>query len=391
MSLQLCTGCGHALQLEHPELPGFAPKSALEKEMPLCRRCFRIRHYGEFTHVAVSDDTYAKQVSRIKDEPGLVLYVLDVFDLEGSLVHKLSRFVANSRVVLIVNKVDLLPPEVNYDSLRTWVRGVVEKTGVRAPDVHFVSAESATGVAELNAWLDDIDAPLVYVVGMANVGKSTLLNQLLRRAGQEAVFTASRMPGTTLGLARLEIETSAGHKRTFVDTPGLIHGTRVTDMLCADCLKTTVPASRLRPRVFQLNAAQTLWLGGFVRFDFTAGTHQAVVCYVSNALTIHRTKLERAEYIGLAHADDILAVPCATCRVKYEPRVAYSVATRLANSQKSTATSLIYSKKGADIVIPGLGWITLFGSDFHGTLWAPSGIKPVVRARLVGDISRQNA
>ena len=37
-----CEGCGVLLQTEYPEKPGYVPLTALEREHPICRRCFRI-------------------------------------------------------------------------------------------------------------------------------------------------------------------------------------------------------------------------------------------------------------------------------------------------------------------------------------------------------------
>ena len=37
----LCMGCGVKVQTENPEELGYAPASALEKEMIICQRCFR--------------------------------------------------------------------------------------------------------------------------------------------------------------------------------------------------------------------------------------------------------------------------------------------------------------------------------------------------------------
>lgn len=398
----LCQGCGSSLQSESESLPGYVPASGRTRTQVLCRRCFRIRNYGEFTRISVTADDYRREVSRILDHPGIVLYVLDVFDLNGSLVEGLSRYVLQSEVVVVVNKVDLLPREVNVDALADWIHSTVEKTGVKVHDVKFVSATSGEGVIELVQTLvhqsqvqqrgiaeeeNQSQAP-IYVVGMANVGKSTLLNRMLMQFGHTDIFTTSRLPGTTLGNVAFDLTLSSGETTLhFVDTPGLLQNSRLIDVLCADCLKVAVPAKRLRPRVFQLNAGQTLWLGNFARFDFLSGPHQAVVCYVSNDLTIHRTKLDRAAEIGEHHADDILQVPCSTCRSTLGLLQPFILTTRPEHAKKGT-TTLALPKRGSDLVIPGLGWITLFGDAFEGTLYTPKLIQPVVRRRLVGDLSR---
>jgi ribosome biogenesis GTPase YqeH len=366
------------------------PGGTATREDVVCRRCFRIRNYGEFSRVEVSPDVYAKQVSHIAAHPGLVLYVLDVFDLDGSLVKNLAKYIGQSRVLVVVNKIDLMPREVKVEALASWVRQTVERTGIVPEDILFVSAQDQSSVAEILGAVERSGEDLVYVVGMANVGKSTLLNGMLSKLGQNTRFTASRAPGTTLGLTAIKVSDRDGTPLTLVDTPGLIHGDRVQDRLCTDCLKVAVPRARLRPKVFQLNSGQSLWIGGIVRFDFEHGPRQPVVCYVSNELVIHRTKLERAEYIGEVHLDDILKVPCASCRKEVRPSKKTVIASgKFERQAKAAGNAKTFSRSGCDIVIPGLGWITLMGSDFFGAVWAPTGVPIRLRPRMIGVLSRR--
>lgn len=386
-SERVCIGCGASLHSLDETQPGYVPKGAIEKEGVLCRRCFRIRHYGDFTPVGVSDSDYQAQVAQIFDHPGLVLYVIDVFDLAGSLVPNLARFVIGSDVVVIVNKVDLLPHDVHYEGLSDWIRTQVEMTKVSVSDVRFVSAEKSTGLPELVDMLAKETKRPVYVVGMANTGKSTLLNAVAKHfdAAPEP-YTVSRRPGTTLALSRMTLAGPDGPVHV-VDTPGLVHGTRVIDRLCADCLSLVVPDTRLRPRIFQLNPAQTLFLGGIARLDFRAGARQPVVLYVSNQLPVHRTKLERAEAIWETHQEDLLQVPCETCRRSFGTLQGHGIQTARPR-QAVPKDTIVISPRGRDIIIPGLGWITLSGASFEGTIWLPSWIEAAYRRRLVGDLSR---
>ncbi len=387
-----CVGCGALLQSDRQDEPGYVPRSATEKEQNLCRRCFRIRHYGEFSRVNISPDDYSREVSRVIDNPGLVLYTLDVFDLMGSLVPGLHRYIVGSRVVVVVNKTDVLPKEVNIESAKDWVWETIEDTGLIVDDVVFVSAATGQGIDELTALVKAYHKPLVYVVGMANVGKSTLLNRILQPYGGQASFTVSRMPGTTLGLSAVELPLSKTATVTLVDTPGLIHGDRIIDKLCPACLKQAVPSRRLRPRVFQLNPKQSLWIGGFARFDFVTGERQSIVCYVSNDMPIHRCKLERADEIGSEHMDDILQVPCTECRQKFGDLVSFDITvSRLKTSTSKSSHEIWVGKSGGDFVIPGLGFITLLGQRLQGKLWVRAGIEVSTRPRLIGDLSRTNA
>lgn len=388
MTEQICVGCGAPLQSEFPNQPGYLPRSALERNAPVCRRCFRITHYGEFSRNVVPDAEYDRQVERIREHPGIVLYVLDVFDLSGSLVRNLDRYVQGSRVVLIVNKVDLLPVDINYLHLTDWIRQTVQKSGVDPEDVIFTSASSDIGIDVVVDALAASAADTAYVVGMANVGKSSLLNRLLQHLDEgEVRFTVSKVPGTTLGMSGFDVTLPQGKTSRLVDTPGLIHGTRLSDVLCESCLVQAVPSTRLRPRIFQLNPEQTLFLGNAARFDFVAGVRQSVVCYVSNDLVVHRTKLERADAFMAEHQDDILQVPCPSCRAAlgdFRPR-------RLAASREYQETypeSLKIRPIGADIALPGLGWIALSGQPVVADLWLPKAIRPVIRPRLIGQLNR---
>jgi ribosome biogenesis GTPase YqeH len=388
----VCSGCGVALQSEREDAPGYVPLAALNRLDPVCRRCYRITHYGEFSPVVVAADEYDRQVAQVGRRPDLVLYVLDVFDLHGSLVPNLARRIGTSPVAVIVNKVDLLPSEVKTQALADWVRQTVRTTGINPVEVCFVSAKQDRGLEQVEALLDERAQARAYVVGMANVGKSTLLNRLLQRREVEAAgFTVSRAPGTTVGLVGTEYPLPSGRSIELVDTPGLIQGRRAIDKLCADCLRHAVPDSRLRPRVYQLNPGQSLWIGNFARFDFREGDRQPIVCYVSNQLVVHRTKLERASEFGLQHADDILRVPCPSCRERLGPleRVSLQAPVRGADYGRPVGGVIRYGRHGCDVTLAGLGWLALFGRRLQGELWLPQSLAIATRPRLLGQISRQ--
>ena len=70
-----------------------------------------------------------------------------------------------------------------------------------------------------------------------------------------------------------------------------------------------MPDKPLKPMVFQLNEAQTLFFGALARFDFIRGEHQSFTCYTSNAIQIHRTKLEKADDLYEEHKGVMLAPP----------------------------------------------------------------------------------
>ena len=387
-SPRICHGCGAVLQTQHEHLPGYVPEDALLREPPLCRRCYRIRHYGEFPTVEISAAEQEAEVLLLKSEPGLVLYIVDGFDLQGSLIRNLSQYTGDYPLLVLVNKTDLFPKEVKLHRLAEWVKKLVQRQGAEPKQVLFVSGKSGAGLEELVDFLESSQFERVFVLGRANVGKSTLLNRLAKRFRAGEPFTTSRVPGTTLGLTDVSITLPSSKGVLLVDVPGLVQGDRLTDVLCPDCLRAVLPNTRMRPRVFQLNPGQSLWIGGFVRFDFESGAPQSIVCYISNDLVIHRTKIERADDFGHEHRFDILKVPCRDCEAKLgEVKPIQIRGGRRRAGVASDNSEWVFSQP-TDIVLPGLGWLALSGSSLRATLWTRNLISVQTRPRLLGVLTR---
>ena len=58
--------------------------------------------------------------------------------------------------------------------------------------------------------------------------------------------------------------------------------------------------------VYQLNEGQTLFFGGLARFDYIRGDRRALFVIFQIDLTIHRTKLEKADELYEKHVGELL-------------------------------------------------------------------------------------
>ena len=81
----------------------------------------------------------------------------------------------------------------------------------------------------------------------------------------------------------------------IIDTPGIVYPWRFSEIVSRQDFGAIMPEKPLKPAVYQLNSGQTLFFGGMARFDFVEGDRQSFTCFISTALDIHRTKLERAD------------------------------------------------------------------------------------------------
>lgn len=220
-----CIGCGAILQVTDKKTPGYTPESALKKGLEsgqlYCQRCFRLRHYNEIAPVDISDDDFRKLLSQISDSNSLVVYVVDMFDFNGSLIPGLHRFIGDNPVLLVGNKEDVFPKSIKRHRMKEWLRQQAKANGILPEDVVITSAKNASSVEALFNAVEKLRKSRdVYVVGVTNVGKSTLINSLIAiRNGIKDVITTSRFPGTTLD----RIEIPFDDHSNLIDTPGIIH------------------------------------------------------------------------------------------------------------------------------------------------------------------------
>lgn len=91
--------------------------------------------------------------------------------------------------------------------------------------------------------------------------------------GVQDVITTSQFPGTTLD--KIEIPLDDGH--FLIDTPGIIHRHQMAHYL-GKRLENYCTAKEIKPKVYQLNAEQTLFLGGLARFDYVQGAKSSFHC-----------------------------------------------------------------------------------------------------------------
>lgn len=364
-----CIGCGALIQTTDKNEVGYTPESALKKGLAndevYCQRCFRLRHYNEIAPVSLTDDDFLKLLTSIADTDSLIVYVVDIFDVSGSLIPGLHRFVGDNPVMLVGNKLDILPSSIKYSKVKDWLRQQANAAGIRPIDVELVSAKTNQSVdqllAKINKYRDNKD---VNVVGVTNVGKSTLINQIIRQStGIKDLITTSRFPGTTLD--KIEIPLDDG--RNLIDTPGIIQPEQMAHILDGKDLRIVAPQKQIKPKSYQLNPQQTLFFGGIARFDYLMGeVKHGFTVYMENNLYIHRTKLINAEEFYNKHLGDLLTPPSEETAKDF-PRL-------VRHEFKIT--------KKSDLVIEGLGWITVpAGVVVSG--WAPVGVSVLVRPAML--------
>lgn len=337
-----CIGCGAPLQAEDPDAPGYVPEHNLYREDVICKRCFRLKNYNEVQDVGLESEDFLNLLNGLAEKNGIIVNVVDVFDFEGSFINAIKRIVGNKKIILVGNKMDLLPKQINKRRVKEWLKKTARKYGLEAEDVVLISAEKNEGIEDLLTSINTLrNHEDVYIVGTTNVGKSTLINKLIERSvGEKDVVTTSRFPGTTLDMIDIPLD-----EKTFMyDTPGVIQVHQMTHFVTENELKTIMPKKEIKQRIYQLNEGQTLFFGGLARIDYVSGGRRPLVCYFSNELNIHRTKTENANELWRNQLGSLLAPPNNPENF---------------DLQDIKAVRLETGKEKRDVMISGLGFITI--------------------------------
>lgn len=366
-----CIGCGAKLQSENENKAGYVPTSVLKKDSTeiediYCRRCFRLRHYNEVADIELTDDDFLTMLNEISSKDALVVNLVDVFDLNGTMISGMQRFAGDNPLIIVGNKVDLLPNVISHGKIRQWLTEQVHSIGLRPKQVGLVSALRSDSVKELMKMINkERKGKDVYIVGTTNVGKSTLINQIINIATEsDDLITTSYFPGTTLGIIEIPLE-DGSH---LIDTPGIIQRTNLTHYLKGRELKTIIPRREVKPSVYQIEEEQTIFIDGLARFDYLEGEgKKSFVFYVSNDLQLHRTKLENADELYERQLGKLL-----------NPPNEYS-----ANDFPKLREHQFTINEPKDLVVSGLGWLAIHEVPAKVSMWAPEGVDVYVRKPMI--------
>lgn len=359
---KICKGCGAILQQKDAKTIGYTPK----QDADYCQRCFRIQHYDDVTISMKQGIDSDKVLQKIANMDALILWVVDLFDFEANIVQGLNRHLAGKDIILVGTKRDLLPDTLGNQKLAQFMLARLKLQGIQIQGI-VICGDLARGAnREDNGSIDEVEEAIkryrkgrdVVVMGMANAGKSTLLNAFLGK--QE--LTTSRYPGTTLDVVPI-----VQQEYTLYDTPGLTRYDSLLTLISDQVLKTVLPSKRLKARNYQLRKHQSLAVGGLARLDLAGCDNVSCVCYFSSNLNIHRGKMEKADDLWKTHMGELL-IP-----VVYEGEDFTSM-------KKFTHPS---SEEKLDVVIHGLGWFCISGHVDEIVIYVPKGVNVTFRKAMI--------
>lgn len=242
----------------------------------LCHRCKALTKQKDPDKLMIDNDmlptaaaveAFRREVRKIRSLHAVVILVVDAINVSGSVIRTLREYVGGNPILLAITRCDLLP---DYLWEKTSVRQAKREFARRAKELHVAEVfmislppgnkkhdtyhdreanEDSSSIVD-NQGVSQLAAALlsrrqgrdVYVVGAANIGKSTLtdalVDELIQQSGlssfvnqghlgqkrldaiREMRVTKSALPGTTLQSIR--VPCFPDHVEALWDTPGLL-------------------------------------------------------------------------------------------------------------------------------------------------------------------------
>lgn len=309
-----CVGCGAILQSNYPLKEGYIEPEMINKD-DICRRCFRLKFYGDFIYINKSNQDYEKIMEQISSTGDLVIYLIDAFSISNELIN-VDKLLKNP-FLLVINKRDLLPKSVNDNKIVEYLK----KYKLDIIDSLIISAEKNYNIDRLYKLINKHKkSSKVYLVGNTNAGKSTLINKMLKDyAKSKSFLTTSLLPTTTLDIMEIKLSDNL----TIIDTPGFIEDGNIVNYLDYATLTKVTPKKEIKPKVYQLNKDRSLLVKDILQLDYIEGESNSFVFYISNELDILNKK---------TNINYLMMKPK---KIRFE------------------------TNEEEDVVIPGLGWIKI--------------------------------
>lgn len=275
-----CFGCGSILQTIDESKEGYTSKKI--EESTYCRRCFKIKNYGDYKRVKDDSTNYLNIYKNINNTNDLVLFLVDIFNINNTL-EIINKYLSNE-IILVITKKDILPASLKENKIKKFIKNCNFNKNIT--DICIISSYKNYNIDILfNEIKKRKKSKYVYVVGNTNAGKSTFINKIIDNYSiKKNYLTTSPIPSTTLKTNEIEINDDL----VLIDTPGLIDEGSAYNLLNDKMLKRVTPKKTIKPKTYQLREGDSIQSDNLFRLEYVKGEKNSFTIFISNDIIINR-------------------------------------------------------------------------------------------------------
>ncbi|PPE04544.1 GTP-binding protein YqeH [Entomoplasma ellychniae] len=332
-----CIGCGIFKQIEDQNNPGYAAKI----DNPYCLRCFKIKNYNELIAQEIKASDFIeklKEVIKSEKQTTEFYYILDIYDLNASRIIELEELLSKFKVIIIINKIDLLPKSVKLSKIAKYITELFAKTSLKKCDIILMTTTKKNFV---NSLLNKVKKTqtVKYFIGSSNVGKSSIINAIMTANNLIPQVLVSNYFNTTLEFIDIKLDSQT----KLIDTPGISRQNSIANLTTNKQQKHMYFTKELKQITYQLNSNNSIFYEALCWFDFLSEKEieNSFHVYTNKDIKTHRTSFKNS--------------------LNYYEKNKFLLDLNIKNKNISKYEFLFDKKtfnKEYDIVISGLGWIS---------------------------------
>lgn len=283
-----CYGCGALLQSLNKYEPGFVSQKRTENNENLCDRCFRLRN-PDGKNFQTIDTEYSNLIKNAITNDAIFCYIVDAFFWKGSISANLNKLLKGAKIVVIINKIDILPDDINKSYVKEMIEKDFNAQGITPISFEFSSINDDLSnhnlIEKINKLREGKD---VYFVGASRVGKSALINEFLKIYDNKTnrTITKQKMENSEIYLTAVPLDQTS----TLFDTPGIFDSTSMVNQVEKKTLRYIIPRYKINNNSFPMKEGESLILGGVGIIDYVKGDKADFDLYFSRDIGIVKTK-----------------------------------------------------------------------------------------------------
>lgn len=300
--IKKCAGCGVVLQYQEKEVLGYIPEDKYENSL-YCQRCFKMTHYGINS---IDDNPYANDeiIKRINNNPKFTIFLIDFLNINDEVIKLFLQ--VKCEKALIINKCEMLPKFLNKNQISEFLK----KNYSIQEDIILKGSNGSREYEEIYDYINKKNLKELYLVGLSNVGKSTLINDLIKLTKSDIPkVTVNKKKNTTLDFNTIKLSSF-----TIIDTPGFIINNYLQE-----------PSSKkIKSYIFQMKENETLNLTKDFFISFSSNTNLNYFTHYLNEKTIkknYKTNLHHLTEMEIEKNSDLIILGLGFIRFKTKTKI----------------------------------------------------------------------